>query len=109
MTNGTDVNQNDKLWALLCWLPWIGWIIDIVALLIEPQKKRPFIRYNAIQALIANAILAILSAVLSPTCIGSLIVLALWLVTLYYMIKSYGGEWVEIPMITNFCKNQGWI
>jgi hypothetical protein len=24
-------------------------------------------------------------------------------------IKAYGGNEVEVPVITNFCKNQGWI
>lgn len=106
---GEEITQDDKLWGLLCWLPWIGWIIDILALLIEPQKNRPFIRYNAVQALATNIILAVLSAVLSPTCVGSILVFVLWLATLYWAFKAYGGERVEIPLITEFCKNQGWI
>ena len=106
---GEELTQDDKLWGLLCWLPWIGWIIDIVALLIEPQKNRPFIRYNAVQALAMNIILAVLSAILSPTCVGSILVFALWLVTLYWGFKAYQGERVQIPFVTEFCKNQNWI
>jgi len=104
-----EVTQDDKLWALLSWLPWVGWILAIIALLIEPQKTRPFIRYNAVQALAVNIILAVLSAILSPTCVGSILVFILWLATIYWCIKSYQGEWLTIPFITDFCKKQGWI
>jgi hypothetical protein len=41
--------------------------------------------------------------------VGSILVFALWLVTLYWALKAYQGERVEIPFITEFCKNQGWI
>jgi len=104
-----EVTQDDKLWALLSWLPWVGWILAIIALLIEPQKTRPFIRYNAVQALAVNIILAVLSAILSPTCVGSILVFILWLATIYWCVKSYQGEWLTIPFVTDFCKKQGWI
>lgn len=107
--SGGGITQDDKMWGLLCWLPWVGWILDILALLIEPQKTRAFIRYNAVQALAVNAVLVVLSAVLSPTCVGSILVLVLWLATIYLCVKAYQGEWVVIPVLTDFCKKQNWI
>ncbi len=104
-----EVTQDDKLWALLSWLPWVGWILAIIALVIEPQKTRPFIRHNAVQALAVNIVLGVLSAILSPTCVGSILVLVLWLATIYWCIKAYQGEWITIPFVADFCKNQGWI
>jgi len=56
-----------------------------------------------------NVALAILSAVLSPTCLGSIAVFVLWLATIYWCVKAYAGDWVEVPLVTGFCKNQGWI
>ena len=109
MPDGTDVNQNDKLWALLCWLPWIGWIFDIAALLIKSKRHRPFVRYNAVQALISSIVPAVLSAILSPSCVGSIIVLILWLGSLYNCVRAYGGIWIKIPFVTDFVRNRGWI
>lgn len=103
------ISDDDKLWAALSWLPWVGWILAIIALLIEPQKDRAFVRYHAVQALVANAILTIISIVLGITVILSCIAPFLWVVLLYPAVKAYQGEWVEIPFVTDFSKNQGWI
>ena len=34
---------------------------------------------------------------------------AVLIYTIYLAIQAYQGEWVTIPFITDFCKNQGWI
>ena len=104
-----QITDDDKLWGLLSWLPWIGWILAIIALLIEPQKNRPFVRYHAVQALAANVVLTVLSIVLSITVVLACIAPFLWVVLLYPAVKAYQGEWLEIPWLTDFCKNQGWI
>jgi uncharacterized membrane protein len=31
-----------------------------------------------------------------------------WLVMVYWGYKAYQGEYVVIPVVTNFVKNQGW-
>jgi uncharacterized membrane protein len=106
-----EVTQDDKLWALLSWLPWIGWILAIIALLIEPQKDRPFVRYHAIQSLAANVILGVVGIVLSIVTLGICAIVwpLMWVALLYPGIKALQGEWVAIPWLTEFCKNQGWI
>jgi uncharacterized membrane protein len=104
-----EITQDDKLWGLLSWLPWVGWILAIIALLVEPQKERAFVRYHAIQSLAANVVLTVLSIILGVTVILSCVAPFLWLVLLYPAVKAYQGEWVEIPVVTDFCKNQGWI
>jgi len=104
-----EATQDDKLWGLLCWIPWVGWIFSIIALLIEPQKNRPFVKFNAVQSLAVDIILGVLSAVLSPTCVGSILIIVLWLATIYCCVKAYQGEWIEIPVLTDFLKGQNWI
>ena len=106
-----QVTDDDKLWGLLSWLPWVGWILAIIALVIEPQKDRPFVRYHAIQSLAVNLILSVLLFVLSIVTLGicAFIFPLAWLVLLWPAIKAYQGEWVELPVVTDFCKNQGWI
>ena len=104
-----EVSSDDKLWALLSWIPWVGWILAIIALLVEPQKDRAFIRFHAVQAIGANVIIGIVSLVLGITVLLACITPFLGLVTIYPAIKAYQGEWLELPWLTVFCKDQGWI
>lgn len=101
-----EVNQDDKLWALLSWLIWV---VALIALLMEDKKSRPFIRYNAVQSLALAVVGWVLSLVLSFVFVGCVVGVA-WLVYVIILaIQSYQGKWVTIPFLTNFCKNQGWI
>jgi uncharacterized membrane protein len=97
-TGSEEITQDDRLWALLSHIfcPMIG----AVLLLIEGKKDRPFIRYNAI----VSIILGILWVLLSWACIGLLV----WFYAVYVGFKSYQGEWVEVPVISDFVRNQGW-
>ena len=106
-----QVTDDDKLWGLLSWLPWVGWILAIIALVIEPQKNRPFVRHHAIQSLAVNVVLSVLMIVLSIVTLGicALIFPLLWLALIYPAVKAYQGELIELPVVTDFCKNQGWI
>ncbi len=96
-----DVSQDDKLWALLSWL---FWPIAILVLLLEDKKQRPFVKYHAVLALAYSVIWYI---------VGTITVGCLWVVgaiyAIYLAIQAYQGEWVEVPVITDFCKNQGWV
>lgn len=93
-----EVSDDDKLWALLS---YIFPLLAVVALLMEDKKDRPFIKFHAIQALI----LFIPAAITSAACIGLLI----WLYGIYIGFQAYKGEWTEIPFVTDFAKNQGWM
>jgi len=93
------ITDDDKLWAALGYfLP----LLAIVALVMEDKKNRPYIKFNAIQSLVASVVLSILSTV---TCgFGAV----LFLVMLYWAYQAYQGQNVTIPVITDFIKNQGW-
>ena len=95
---GDEVTQDDKLWALLSYI--LCPVIGIVVLLIEDKKDRPFLKYNAV----VSIILGILVAILSWACIGVLV----WFYAIYLGFKSYQGEWVEVPVISDFVRSQGW-
>jgi uncharacterized membrane protein len=104
-----EVSNDDKLWAMLSWIPYVGWILAIIALVTEPQKDRPFVRFHAVQAIAASIIIGVLSMVLGVTVVLACVTPFLPLVTLYPAIKAYQGDWLELPWLTEFCKNQGWI
>ncbi len=104
-----DLTDDDKLWGMLSWLPFIGWILAIIALVMEPQKDRPFIKHHAVQSLAAAVVLFIVSAILGFTIVLSCLSIFLPLVTIYPAIKAYQGEEIEIFWLTDFCKGQGWM
>lgn len=102
-----DVTDDDKLWALLSWI--LAPIVPIIVLLLEDKKVRPFIKYNAIQALVVSVVGYVVSSLLSFIIVGCFVGVAVLIYIIYLAIQSYQGKWVTIPVVTDFCKGQGWI
>lgn len=101
------LTDDDKLWALLSWI--FSPIVPIIVLLLEDKKARPFIKYNAVQALVLSVVGYVISAILSAVVIGCFTGLALLVYVIYLAIQSYQGNWVKVPVVTDFCVSQGWI
>jgi uncharacterized protein len=101
-----DVTSDDKLWTLLAYV--LTPIVPIIILLLEDKKNRPFIRAHNAQALVVGVINIILSVVLGWTVILACLPLLIWFVCIYWGIQAYGGKMVNIPVITDFVKKQGW-
>lgn len=95
-----EVSSDDKLWAALAYV--FSPIVPILLMLMEDKKDRPFIRAHNVQALIAGVIIIILT----PVTVGCGSVL--WLLMLYWAYKAYQGEYIEIPVLTDFVRGQGW-
>ncbi|MCD6401685.1 MAG: DUF4870 domain-containing protein, partial [Anaerolineales bacterium] len=103
-----EITSDDKLWAALGYpIP----LISIIVLFMEEKKDRPFLRFHAIQSIAFNVVLWVLILIVSAVTLGIGAVCAplLWLVTLWPAFDSYNGKYTEIPVLTNFIKNQGWI
>jgi len=103
-----EVTKDDKLWALLAYVFTPLW--PIIILLMEDKKNRPFLRAHNAQALIWGIFNLVGGSILSAVlffCVGAPSLL-IWAVGAYWGYKAYQGELVEIPVITNLCKNQGW-
>jgi uncharacterized membrane protein len=100
-----EITSDDRLWAALSWIPisplWP--IFSIVVLLLEDKKDRVFIRYNAILSLVLGLVLIPLSIV---TCGCAALI---YFVFFYWAYLAYQGETVEIPWVSNFIRNQGWV
>ncbi|HVN15528.1 MAG TPA: DUF4870 domain-containing protein [Anaerolineales bacterium] len=103
-----DLTSDDKLWALLAYLPFVGWIIAIVALLMEDKKARPFIKFHSIQALILAVINGVVAGVLAALIIGVCTGIAGAIYMLYIGYKAYQGQTVDVPFVSNFIRSQGW-
>jgi uncharacterized membrane protein len=94
-----EVSSDDRMWSLLGYiLP----IIALIALLLEDKRARPFIRHNAVNALM----IAVVTVLLSFT-------MCLWVIPFFYSIflgiQAYQGQTPEVPVLTNLAKDQGWI
>ena len=103
-----DVTSDDKLWAAL------GYPIALVAIIVlfmEDKKNRPFIKFHAVQSIALNVVFFIVATILSVVTFGfgGLCVPLIWLVFFYWAYLAYQGQMFEVPFVTNFIKNQGWV
>lgn len=103
---GPEVTSDDKLWTLLTYV--LSPLVPVIILLIEDKKNRPFIKAHNAQALVVGLINIVLGVLLGWTLILSCVPLLVWFYLVYLGIQAYGGKYVEIPLITKFCKDQGW-
>ena len=102
-----DINDNDKLMAALA---WIIPLLAIIMLLVEDMRNRPFQKYHAVNSLAFSIVFFVIISILSVVTFGfGSCLFILWFVVIYWAIKAYQGEWVEVPALTNFLKGQGWI
>jgi uncharacterized membrane protein len=73
---------------------------------LEDKKDRPFIKAHNIQALVIGIILMIIVPVIAVFTLGCGSVI--WFIMIYWAFKAYQGEMVNIPVVTDFVKGQGW-
>jgi uncharacterized membrane protein len=120
-----EVSSDDRLLGALMWLSMVIIqlpLLSVVLLLIEPNKNNPFQRHHAVSsiifwvvALIYEGIATLVFTVLSVISLGCLAICG-WvifflphLLALYYALKAFNGEEVEIPFVTEFARRQGWL
>ena len=106
--SSSEVTSDDKLWALLAYV--LTPLVPIIILLMEDKKNRPFIKAHNMQALLWGVFNLVGGTILSSVlffCIGAPSII-IWLVGVYWGYKAYQGEMVEIPVISNLVRNQGW-
>jgi uncharacterized membrane protein len=101
-----EITSDDKLWALLAYI--FTPLIPLVILLMPDKKDRPFLKAHNMQALILGVIEWVINFALSFVVIGCITSVITIIVNIYLGVKANKGETFEIPVITNFVKNQGW-
>lgn len=118
-------SDSDRLMAMLAWLSMVILqlpIVSIVQLAAESTKERAFQRHHAVMSLLfyvtaivyeilASVVFTILTAV-TLGC-GALCLWVIFLVPhglgLYYALRAYNGNRVELPFLTEFAEKQGWL
>ncbi|MEN4010890.1 MAG: DUF4870 domain-containing protein [Chloroflexota bacterium] len=101
------VTSDDRLWALLSYL--LTPLIPIIILLMEDKKSRPYIKAHFMQALVLGIALIIFNTIMAfipiINCISPLVTLGL---LIWLAVRANKGEYISLPVITDFVKNQGW-
>ncbi|MGE5251384.1 MAG: hypothetical protein ACM3QS_14360 [Bacteroidota bacterium] len=103
-----EVTSDDKLWAALGYpIP----LIAVIVLLMEDKKNRPFIKFHAVQSIALWVVYVVLGTIITTITfgIGGICFAVAWLVFLYWAYLAYQGQLFEVPLVTNFLKNQGWV
>jgi uncharacterized membrane protein len=96
-----DVSSDDRLLAALAWIPFFWPIISILLLLFPEQRGRPFVRYHVVLSLLTGLAAYILTVV----CVGAFIFLAMF----YGAYLAYQGKTFEVPLLSEFARNQEWV
>jgi uncharacterized membrane protein len=103
---GMEATSDDKLWSALAYV--FTPIVPIILLLMQEKKTRPYIRAHNAQALAWGIAFYIVVAITSAFLIG----LCIWplglILQIYWAYRAYQGNMINIPVITNFVKKQGW-
>jgi uncharacterized membrane protein len=100
-----ESTQDDRLWTLLAYV--FSPVIPVVILLLEDKRDRPFIKAHNAQALIWGLFNLFIVAIPSTFCFG-IPSIVIWAVGVYWGIRAYQGDYVSIPLVTDFVKRQGW-
>lgn len=114
--SGTNLGLAPNVAGLLCYLPLccVGIVFSLVAVIVEKQSR--FVRFHAFQSLLLFGVcvaLALVVQVLSMvvsmvvggmagllfSMLGWIVGLGVLAVSIYMMIKAYGGEETALPVI----------
>jgi uncharacterized protein len=106
MATEADVTSDDKLWAMLAYI--FTPIVPIIILLMADKKDRPFIKAHNAQALAWGVVLYVVSIILSFVVVGACIGGLGFLFGIFLGIKAYQGNYIKLPVITDFVKKQNW-
>ena len=101
-----EITDNDKLLSALAYV--FAPLAPIILMLIEEKKERPFIKSHNAQALVIGIIGFILWALSPLGCVTGIIGLGLFIAQLYWAYQAFQGQSVNIPVVSDFVKNQGW-
>jgi len=102
----SDVTSDDKLWVALAYI--FTPLVPIILLLLEDKKNRLFIRAHNAQALAWGVAFYVIVSITSVFILGCILAPLGFLLQLYWAYKAYQGEYITIPIITDFVKKQGW-
>lgn len=106
----TDVTSDDRLWALLTYL--LTPLVPVIILFMPDKKERPFLKVHNPQALalgVVEVAFYVIGSIISFGILGCILPFVVLAINIYYGIQAYNGKTFEIPLLTNFVRQQGWM
>jgi len=93
-----QVTDDDRLWAALAWIPVspLYPLVALLLLLLEEKKDRPFIRHNAVLALVTGIVL--IPVTVFTFGLGALGYLAFF----WWAYEAYQGKEVRVPLVSDW-------
>lgn len=120
-----ESSGDDRLMSALAWLTMVILqlpIVSVIQLLSPTTKDRPFQRHHAVTSLLfyAAAVVYEIVAGIVYTILGAITLgcgyACLWVIfflphalSLYYALQAYNGKTVELPILSNFGRQQTWL
>lgn len=114
--------MSSNLASALCYLPFVGWIVSIVFLVIDPYKRDRTIRFHgwqsiglAVVLLVVRVALMIVSSALTSISYGLLAMVGLismlfglgvLLLYIFLAVKAYQNQRIVLPVIGPFAEKQ---
>ena len=102
----TPASNNDNLMGLLSYI--LAPIVGIIVLLSESMKNNPVLKRHAVQSIAYAVVGFIVSTILAVTVILACVAWLPIIPAIIWGIQAYQGKDVTIPVITDFCRKQGW-
>ena len=105
-----DTTSDDRLWALLTYI--FTPLVPVIIMLLEDKKNRPFLKAHNMQALalgVVEVVVSIILSIISLGLLGCIFGIVVLIVNIYYGVQAYNGKTFEIPVLTNFVRQQGWM
>lgn len=104
-----EISDNDRLLSALAYIFWP--FVSIIILALEENRQRPFQRFHAIQALVADVVVSLASCILAVLTffVGGLCGLLPLVLVFYWAYQAYQGKYFDIPVVTQFIRSQKWV
>ena len=105
-TQSPSSDSNAKLMALLAYI--IAPIGGIIILVSDNMKNDPVLRKHAVQSIAYAVVEIVLAIILTVTVILACLAWVPYVPLIIWGIQAYQGKEINIPVVTDFCKKQGW-
>ncbi len=105
-TQSPSSDSNAKLMSLLAYL--IAPVGGIIILLSDNMKNDPVLRKHAVQSIAYAVVEFVLAIILTVTVILACVAWVPYIPLIIWAIQAYQGKEINIPVVTDFCKKQGW-
>lgn len=120
-----ESTSDDRLMSALAWASMVLLqlpLVSVIQLLSTSSRNRPFQRHHAVSSLlfyagaavyeilagIAYVILGVVTLGIGFACLW-VIFFVPHLLALYYALQAYNGKRVELPILSDFARKQGWV